>query len=207
MEQREGRGGAIFSLRIGGCEQRRCVWCVLVTAQQLHHMSAWEGEGEASPLFSPPLLLSKQPHTGRLMLLPWRWGVLVIGAHTYSQAVRENRGLLSPKLGKDAIISHLSIPPPFSDRLPHSLVVSLLLKIACLTASNIGIGMQIMNRLMSSPQWPPHSGMSGDNRRLKRGRGRGADDNRDNGDKNTVVVHSQSSKRAPSPFSSLIVFL
>lgn len=86
------------------------MWCVLVTAQQLHHMSAWVGKGEASPLFSSP------PFKTDLHWLPdavamalrcsgnWR-------THTYSQAERENCGLLSPKLGKDAIISHLSFFP------------------------------------------------------------------------------------------------
>lgn len=56
-------GGERFSVcASGGWEPRRCVWCVLVTAQQLHHMSAWErekkGRGEAFP---PPSSFHKQP--------------------------------------------------------------------------------------------------------------------------------------------------
>lgn len=119
----EGRG------EICGSEQRRCVWCVLVTAQQLHHMSAWEGKGEASPLFSPPFKtpLHWLPDAVAMALRcsgNWR-------THTYSQAQREIHGLLAPKLGKDAIISHLSFSLfLFSDCLPCSLVISRLLKIA-----------------------------------------------------------------------------
>lgn len=39
------------------------------------------------------------------------------------------------------------------------------------------------------------------------GEGRREDDKRDNGDKNTDSVHSHSSKRAPFPFTALIVLL
>lgn len=65
-----------------------------MTAQQLQHMSAWEAIGEASLLRlpSPHLEKKKQPYTGYLVLLPWRWGVLVIGAHAVTGSER-NRGL------------------------------------------------------------------------------------------------------------------
>ncbi len=95
-----------------------CVVCPRDSSAATPHVCLGrKGESLSSPLLSSPLSsspLETASHTGRLMLLlPWCWGVLVIGVHTYSQAERENCGLLSPKLGKDAIISHLSLffPP------------------------------------------------------------------------------------------------
>lgn len=64
-----------------------------------------------------------------------------------------------------------------------------------------------MNRLMSSPQWPPSSGCQETTEDSKEGEGEGEGDNRDNSDKNTVAVHSHCSKCAPSPLSTLIVLL
>lgn len=57
------------------------------------HVCLGSNRGSLSP--SPPLSSfrkKKQPYTGYLVLLPWRWGVLVIGAHAVTGSER-NRGL------------------------------------------------------------------------------------------------------------------
>lgn len=64
-----------------------------------------------------------------------------------------------------------------------------------------------MNRLVSSPQWPPHSGLSAENRRLKRGRGGRAEDNRDNCDKNTVGCAYIFFKTCPIRFLNASCFM
>lgn len=64
------------------------------------HVCLGSNRGSLSPSPPPPHLEKKtQPYTGYLVLLPWRWGVLVIGAHAVT--ARETVGFMSPKLGKE----------------------------------------------------------------------------------------------------------
>lgn len=75
------------------------MWRVLVTAQQLQHMSAWEAIGEASLLRLPP------PHLKKTTL-HWLPSAVAMAlgcsgnwrTRSYS---RETVGFVSPKLGKE----------------------------------------------------------------------------------------------------------
>lgn len=104
--QRGGGGRVSFSLRICGCRGRQYVWCVLVTAQQLHHMSAWEGKGGSLLSFSSSSF-EKQPY-------PVAW-CCCHGVGLFWKGEREQKlGLAVNIIGKDAIISHLCLWPLFS---------------------------------------------------------------------------------------------
>lgn len=97
---------------ISGCEQRRCVWCVLVTAQQLHHMS--EGKGGS---LSSSLLLSKQPH-----LAPWCCchgvEVFLTGLHCSHRQREKTMGFFNLNWGRMRLFPSSAFPPPPPTPLP-----------------------------------------------------------------------------------------
>lgn len=141
---------------VAECEQRRCVWCILVTAQQLHHMSALEKE-KGKPFLLFKTALHCLPDAVAIALWcsgNWR-------THTFTDQIGEGCNYL-PSLFFLFLCS---------DCLPHSLVVSRLVKIALHRYPPILLWDADNDQAYEISTMAATLGMSVDNRRLKRGRG------------------------------------
>lgn len=88
----------------------QCVWCVLVTAQQLLHRSEEKGKASSASLLSSPL--NKQKKKNNLNLLLKAVSMLAGCCDNWrthsSHSQTRSRGLLSPKLMQLSAISSFS---------------------------------------------------------------------------------------------------
>lgn len=81
MKQSEGGGGDFQPVHQWMRAGATCVASPRDSSAATAHVCLGSNRGSLSPSPPPSSFRKKQPYTGYLVLLPWRWGVLVIGAH------------------------------------------------------------------------------------------------------------------------------